>query len=265
MRKLKLKLKTKYVGKGIHYFDEVNSTNEKANELAANVEEGTVIIAEKQKEGIGRFGRGWISPKGGVYVSVILKPKISPINASKMTLIAGIAVANVIRKLGLDAKLKWPNDILIQGKKVAGILTSISTKEDKMDYIIVGIGINANIDLSTFPKELQRSATSLKEELKKEVLTEKIIEDVLYEIEINYETFKEGNFTYLLNEWKRLSNTIGKKVKIKMRTEIIEGEAVGVNKDGALMLKLEDGSLKNIIAGECIHLRNGEFEYDQKP
>ena len=255
----KLKLKTRYIGKGIYYFDEINSTNEKANELAANVEEGTVIIAEKQKEGIGRFGREWISPEGGVYVSVILKPKISPIDAPKITLIAGIAVAKVIRKLGLDAKLKWPNDILIHGKKVGGILTSISTKEDKIDYVIVGIGINANIDISTFPKELQKSATSLKEELKEEVSTEKIIEDILQEIEINYEIFKfkKGNIDYLLNEWKRLSDTIGKKVKIKMQTEVIEGVAVGVNRDGALILKLEDGSLKNIIAGECIHLRNG--------
>jgi BirA family biotin operon repressor/biotin-[acetyl-CoA-carboxylase] ligase len=263
----KLKLKTRYIGKGIHYFDEVNSTNEKANELAANVEEGTVIIAEKQKEGIGRFGRGWISPKGGVYVSVILKPKTTPINASKMTLIAGIAVAKVIIRLGLDAKLKWPNDVLIHGKKVAGILTSTSIKDSKIDYVIVGIGINVNIDISTFPKELQKSVTSLKEELKKEVSMEMITEDILCEVEINYEIFKfkKGNFTYLLNEWRRLSNTIGKKVKIKMRTEVIEGEAVGVNRDGALILKLEDGSLKNIIAGECIHLRNGEFSYDQRP
>jgi BirA family biotin operon repressor/biotin-[acetyl-CoA-carboxylase] ligase len=264
---LKLKLKTKYIGKGIHYFDEVNSTNEKANELAANVEEGTVIIAKKQKKGIGRFDREWISPKGGVYVSVILKPKISPIDAPKITLITGIAVAKVIRKLGLDAKLKWPNDVLIHGKKVGGILTSISTKNDKIDYIIVGIGINANVDISDFPKELQESATSLKEELKKEVSMEKVMEDILYEVEINYEIFKfkKGNFAYLLNEWKRLSNTIGKKVKIKMRTEVIEGDAVGVNRDGALIMKLEDGSLKNIIAGECIHLRNEGFKYDQRP
>ena len=166
---VELKLKTKYIGKGIHYFDEVNSTNEKANELAANVEEGTVIIAEKQKKGIGRFGREWISPEGGLYVSVILKPKISPINASKMALIAGMAVVKVVRKLGLDAKLKWPNDILIHGEKVGGILTSISTKEGKIDYVIVGIGINVNIDISTFPKKLQKSVTSLKEEFKKPI------------------------------------------------------------------------------------------------
>jgi BirA family biotin operon repressor/biotin-[acetyl-CoA-carboxylase] ligase len=225
----KLKLKTKYVGKEIHYFDELKSTNEKANKLADNVEEGTVVIAEKQKKGIGRFGREWTSPKGGVYVSVILKPKISPIDAPKITLITGIAVAKVIRKLGLDAKLKWPNE-----------------------------GINVNIDISTFPKELQKGATSLKEEFEKEVSMEKIIEDMLYEIEINYETFKKGNIAYLLNEWKRLSNTIGKKVKIKMRTEVIEGEAVALTREGQLVMKLENDSLKNIIAGECIHLRNEE-------
>lgn len=254
----KLKLKTKYIGKGIHYFDEVNSTNEKANELAANVEEGMVIIAEKQKEGRGRFGREWASPKGGAYVSVILKPKISPIDAPKITLIAGIAVAKVIRKLGLDAKLKWPNDVLIHGKKVCGILTRVGTKDGKIDYIIVGIGINVNVDISTSLKGFQKSATSLKEEFKKEVSTEKIIEDILYEIEINYETFKKGNIDYLLNEWKKLSDTIGKKIKIKMRTKVIEGEAVGVTREGELVIKLEDDSFKNIIAGECIHLRNGE-------
>lgn len=248
----------KYIGKENHYFDEVNSTNEKAIELADDVAEGTVIIAEKQKRGMGRFGREWFSPEGGVYVSVILKPKLSLINAPKITLIAGIAVAKVIRKLGLDAKIKWPNDVLIHGKKVCGILTNAITRDDKVDIAVVGIGINANVDINTFPKELHESATSLKEELKTDVSLEKIIKDLLYELEINYETLKEGKFAYLLNEWKKLSNTIGKKVKIKMETEVIEGNAVGINKDGTLILKLEDGSLRKINAGECIHLRKEE-------
>ena len=245
----------KTIGRGIHCFDEVNSTTEKAIELADNAAEGTVIIAEKQKKGMGRFGREWFSPEGGVYVSVILKPKISPTNAPKITLIAGIAVAKVIRRLGLDAKIKWPNDVLIHGKKVCGILTNVITRDDKVDFAVVGIGINANVDISTFPKELHESATSLKEELKNEVSMEKIIKDLLYELEINYESLKEGKFAHLLNEWKKLSDTIGKKVKIKIETEVIEGNAVGINKDGTLILKLEDGSLRKIIAGECIHLR----------
>ncbi len=249
------RMKTKYMGRGIYYFDEVNSTNEKAIELADNAEEGTVVIAEKQKKGIGRFGREWISPEGGVYVSVILKPKISPINAPTITLIAGIAVAKVIRKLGLDAKIKWPNDVLIHGKKVCGILTNVITRDDKVDYIVVGIGINANVDICTFPKELQESANSLKEEFKKEVSTENIIKDLLYEIEINYRIFKEGKFALLLNEWRGLSDTIGKRVKITTRTEVIEGDVVGVNRDGMLIIEHEDGSLKNIIPGECVHLR----------
>ena len=256
------KLRTNYIGKRIYYFEEVNSTNGKAYGLAGNVKEGTVIIAEKQKKGIGRFGREWISPKGGLYVSIILKPKIRPIDAPKVTLIAGIAVAKDIRKLGLDAKLKWPNDVLIHGKKVGGILTSISTKEGKIDYIIVGIGINVNVDINTFPKELQKSATSIKEELKTEVPIEKIIGDILFEMETNYETLKQGNFTYLLNEWKKLSDTIGNSVRVKTKAEVIDGVAVGVNCDGALILACEDGSLKDILAGECIHLRNGGFEYE---
>jgi BirA family biotin operon repressor/biotin-[acetyl-CoA-carboxylase] ligase len=215
-------------------------------------------LPKSKKKGRGRFGREWISPEGGVYISVILKPEISPVNAPKITLIIGIAVAKAIRKLGLDAMIKWPNDILIHGKKVCGILTSAITREDKVDYVVAGIGINANIDISTFPKELQKMATSLKEELKKEVSMENIIKDLLYEIEIIYETFKEGKIAYLLNEWRRLSGTIGKKVKIKTRTEVIEGNAVGINRDGMLIIEPEDGSLREIIAGECIHLRKGE-------
>ena len=248
----------KYIGRKIHYFDEVTSTHEKAIELADTAEEGTVIIAEKQKKGIGRFGRKWISPEGGLYLSIILKPEIRPINAPKITLITGIAVVRLIRKLGLDAKIKWPNDILIHEKKVCGILTSAITRDDKVDYVVVGIGINANVDISTFPKELRKSATSLKEESKKEVSIENIIKDLLYEIEIIYETFKEGKFAYLLNEWRMLSDTIGKKVKIKTRTEVIEGNAVGVKKDGMLIIELEDGSLREIFAGERIHLRKEE-------
>ena len=248
----------KYIGKDIHYFDEVTSTNEKAIELAGSVEEGTVIIAKKQKKGRGRFGREWISPEGGVYISVILKPEISPVNAPEITLITGIAVVKVIRKLGLDAMIKWPNDVLIHGKKVCGILTSAITRDDKVDYVVVGIGINANVDISTFPKELRKSATSLKEESKKEVSMENIIKDLLYEIEIIYDTFKEGKFAYLLNEWGGLSDTIGKKVKIKTRTEVIEGNAVGINGSGMLIIELKDGSLRRVIAGECIHLRKEE-------
>ncbi|RCV66158.1 BirA family transcriptional regulator [Methanophagales archaeon] len=254
-----IKLKTKHLGERLYYFNDVNSTNEKADILAANVAEGTVIIAKKQRNGIGRFGRAWISPVGGVYISVILKPKITPREASKISLITGIAIATVIRNLGLEAKIKWPNDVLIHGKKVCGILTRISTKDSKIDYAIVGIGLNVNVDISTFPKELQKSATSLNVELKKNLSVEKVIEDILYAIEANYEILKEENFTYLLNEWTRLSDTLGKKVMIKMKTETIKGAAVGINREGALILMCESGSLRNIIAGECIHLRTGDL------
>jgi BirA family biotin operon repressor/biotin-[acetyl-CoA-carboxylase] ligase len=151
-------LKTKFMGKDIHYFKEVDSTNDVAKYLAENgAEEGTVVVAEIQNRGKGRRGKTWISPPGGVWMSIILRPDIPTSKAPQLTLVTGVAVAETLKKeLKLDVGIKWPNDILIGNKKVCGILTEVNASVNKVNYVIVGIGIDMNVDVPLFPPELQK-------------------------------------------------------------------------------------------------------------
>ena len=254
--KLKDKLNTSYIGKEIHYFREVDSTNEVAKKLARNgAPEGTVIIAESQSRGKGRRGKKWVSPLGGAWLSIILRPYTLPINAPQLTFIAGIAAAQTINEeYGLNAGIKWPNDVLIGNKKVCGVLTEISTEIDTIDYIVTGIGIDANIDVNLLPSELKDTTTSLKSELNQDISRMILVQKFLGNFEAMYDTFNEGNFHKILRKWRQLSKTIGKQVEIRKGTEFVRGEAVGVNSKGALILELEDGTLRKIISGECRHI-----------
>jgi BirA family transcriptional regulator, biotin operon repressor / biotin---[acetyl-CoA-carboxylase] ligase len=254
--KLKNKLNTSYIGKEIHYFREVDSTNEVAKKLAREgTPEGTVIIAESQSRGKGRRGKKWISPLGGAWLSIILRPNTLPINAPQLTFIAGVAAAKTIKdEYGLDAGIKWPNDVLIDNKKVCGVLTEISTEIDTIDYIVTGIGIDANIDVNLLPQELRDTTTSIKSELDHDISRMILVQKFLGNFETMYDEFNKGNFQEILRKWRQLSKTIGRQVEIRKRTEFVRGEAVGVNSKGALILELEDGTLKKIISGECRHI-----------
>ena len=254
--KLKDKLNTRYIGKEIHYFREVDSTNEVAKKLAREgAPEGTVIIAESQSRGKGRRGKKWISPLGGAWLSIILRPNTLPINAPQLTFIAGIAAAQTIKdEYGLDAGIKWPNDVLIDNKKVCGVLTEISTEIDTIDYIVTGIGIDANIDVNLLPPELRDTTTSIKSELDHDISRMILVQKFLGNFETMYDEFNKGNFQEILRKWRQLSKTIGRQVEIRKGTEFIRGEAVGVNSKGALILELEDGTLQKIISGECRHI-----------
>ncbi|MEN4016978.1 MAG: biotin--[acetyl-CoA-carboxylase] ligase [Methanobacterium sp.] len=255
-RKLKDALNTSYIGKEIHYFREVDSTNQVAKRLAeAGAPEGVVVIAEMQKKGRGRRGKPWISPLGGVWMSIILRPDALPLNAPQLTFTAGVAAAKTIKEeYPLDVGIKWPNDILIEDKKVCGILTEINTGKDSIDYIIAGIGIDANVDLELIPPELRKDATSLKSELEKEISRMMLVRKFLENFEKMYSEFNHGNFQKILQKWRKYSKTIGRNVEIRKGTEIVKGEAVGVNREGALILELRDGSLRKIISGECRHV-----------
>ncbi|MBI5681192.1 MAG: biotin--[acetyl-CoA-carboxylase] ligase [Methanobacterium sp.] len=255
--KLKSILDTSRIGNEIHYFREVDSTNEVAKKLAIDgAPEGTVVIAESQSKGRGRRGKKWISPMGGAWMSVILRPDILPINAPQLTFTAGVAAAKTLKdEYGLEVGIKWPNDILIDNKKVCGILTEISTERDAIDYMVIGIGIDVNIDLGSFPPELKDTATSIKSELRdgdvsRMILVQKFLEN----FEEIYNEFSKGNFHSILNKWREYSKTIGSSVEVKTGTKIIKGEAVGVNSDGALIVELNNGSLEKIISGECRHV-----------
>jgi BirA family biotin operon repressor/biotin-[acetyl-CoA-carboxylase] ligase len=249
-------LQTTQLGQEIHYFKETGSTNDIAKELASeDAQEGTIVIAETQKSGRGRLGREWISPKGGVWLSVILRPQINPEHAPKIAIIAGLAVVKTLTGLyNIECKLKWPNDVLIKEKKVCGILTEIDAEMDKINYIVVGIGINANVDLNSFPVEIKKGATTLKNELKREVSRVRLVQRLLEELESNYTLFNEKGFSQLREEWKKFAGTLGRRVRIITQDKIIEGEAVDIDGDGALLVRLDDGSVEKVISGDCVHL-----------
>lgn len=255
---IKKNLKTEFLGKNIHFFKEVDSTNDVARELAdEGAEEGTMVIAERQRSGKGRRGKKWISPSGGVWMTIILRPDVEPPKAPQLTLVTGVAVAETLNKeCGLDIGIKWPNDILIGDKKVSGILTEVKTENGKVDYVLVGIGIDLNMDITTFPPELRGGATSLKAELDREIKAAELVQRFLQRFEILYNGFNEGNFREILNEWRKLSSTIGTYVEVHKKGRTVYGEAVGVNKDGKLILELDDGTLRKIISGECVHVPN---------
>jgi len=239
-----------YIGSKIYHFGEVDSTNNIAKELALGSEEGTVVIAETQKKGRGSFGKPWFSPKGGIWLSIILKPQISPSLIPLLTFISGIAVCRVIRKLRLNARIGWPNDVLIGNKKVCGILSEAGLN-GKVNYVVVGIGVNTNVDIAMFSEDLKPNATSLKHELGKEVSQEDITQRIFNEMEIVYNNFKKGDIARILKEWKKLSCTIKRKVEIKGATETIQGKALDIDENGALIVKLENGIIRKVIAGEC--------------
>lgn len=247
-------LSTNYIGKEIHYFPELKSTNiiakEKALHRAEGIEEGTLIIAERQSAGKGRLGRKWFSPVGGIWLSVILYPQLSPSYISRITLMTAVAAVKAIKICTqIKSQIKWPNDILINEKKVCGILTEMSAELDIISWVVVGIGINVNIDHREFPEDIQENTISLKEVSGKEVLRVKLVQTFLQEFEKYYEILKRREFSSVLKEWKLYSHTLGRKIRVDTGEKIITGEAVDINEEGALILKKEDGELVEILSG----------------
>jgi BirA family biotin operon repressor/biotin-[acetyl-CoA-carboxylase] ligase len=234
----------------IHYFPEIGSTMDAARELAKKgAEEGTIVIAEAQTRGRGRLSREWLSPQGGIYFTIILRPGISPAYGPRINLMAATAVAATIRKLfGLKAELKWPNDVLIEGKKVCGILAQMDAETDVVNFVDVGIGINANNHVTRFEK----TATSLKQALGKKISRKEFLSALLMEIERRQPLLMKAD---LLKEWKRLSATLNKEVRVMSRGEEVVGQAIDIDTTGALIVKEKNGSLKKAMAGDCIHLR----------
>ncbi len=235
--------------KKVYYFEEVSSTMDVARKLAQKGEEA-IVIAETQTKGKGRRGRYWHSGRGGIYFSLILKPTINPSQAHLVNLLAGVAVAITIRKLfNINATLKWPNDVLINEKKVCGILAEMEAEADIVRFIILGIGINVNNNIS----DRIKSAISLREILGKEVSKKKLFLPLIKEIEKLQSFLNQPKV--LVNRWKRLSSTLGRHVRVIIQNKILEGEAIDIDNDGALILKTSDEGLKRVVAGDCIHLR----------
>ncbi len=253
-RKIKEGLKTEFIGQEINHFAEVTSTNDVAKELARKgAKEGTVVISETQTLGRGRLGRVWVSPQGGMWFSIVLRPRVTPKEASKLTFVAAVAVAQAIREVfGLDAEIKWPNDVLIGGKKVCGILIETSTKDGVVDFVVVGIGINANVSLDSFPESLRNPPTSLKEERMIEIEREGFLRALLEDVERYYTILVRDDFDLILEKWRRLASFLGKYVEVVSFDEKIRGRAVDVDSDGALIVKLTDGRIKKVMTGDVI-------------
>jgi BirA family biotin operon repressor/biotin-[acetyl-CoA-carboxylase] ligase len=233
----------------IHYFPEIGSTMDAARELAKRgAGERTIVIAEAQTRGRGRLSREWLSPEGGIYFTLILRPRISPAYAPRINLMAAIAVAATIRKLfGLKAELKWPNDVLIEGKKVCGILAEMDAEMDVVNFVNIGIGINVNTSVPQFEK----TATSLKDALGKEISRKEFLSTLLVEIERRLPLLMKAD---LLEEWKKLSATLNRDVRVIGLSEEVKGQAIDIDATGALILKGKDSSLRTVLVGDCIHL-----------
>ena len=251
---IQFNLKTKILGKKIIYYDTVDSTMDIAFNLGTDkASEGTVVVSEGQSKGRGRMGRAWASPKGkGIYASIILRPNLAPAEAAKLTLLSGVALCEAIKnKTELDARIKWPNDIFIHGKKVAGILTELSAEMDRVKFVIVGIGINVNSKSDTLPE----GATSLRSELKKQISRVEMTKEILQEMEKWYERLRIQGFSPIVKRWKDLSLTLNKRVKIIDPSGEIEGEAIDIDKDGGLVIRKDSGVLIKRMAGDVVQVR----------
>ncbi len=256
-------LTTTSFGQSIVYFDRVSSTNEVAKELAAQgIPEGTVVIAEEQTGGKGRLGRQWVSPHGqGVWLTLILRPQISPMDAPKLTIMAAVAVARAIAQVSsVTPGIKWPNDILYQGRKLAGILTEMSAEMDTVNYAILGIGTNVNISEEAFPEELKNQATSLLKEGGTKVNRAKYVQSLLGNLEELYGQLLGGGFDAILAEWRRFSLTIGARVVVTGLKQTMEGLAVDIDETGALILEDTTGQKLKVVAGD-VSIRGAQGQY----
>ena len=256
---IKKNLKGAFVGKNIYYEEKVDSTNTLARELSLKgVKNGSVVISDYQERGRGRNGKIWTSPCGcNIYMSIILKPKFSPEVAQGMTILAAVSVADAIAEVAsLKPQIKWPNDILIDSKKVSGILTEMSTQNMVIEHIIVGIGINVNAEEKDMEDGIKNIATSLLIESKKTnefagpLNRNKLITSILNKFDKYYEMFLSTGLSSVLQYYQKYFSMIGKEIEINIRDKRVKGQVVGIDSKGALLLKTGENELEKVVSGE---------------
>lgn len=256
-------INTKLIGREIIFVESVDSTNNYAKKMAEEkFQDGTVIIAEEQTNGRGRLGREWISPMGkGIWMTIMLKPRIKPEQAAQITLIAAFAVAKGIKNIcNIDTMIKWPNDVVVNGKKVCGILTEMGAEIDRINYLIVGIGINANTDELDFLNSGLNVATSLKIQKGEEINRKLLISDIIKKFEELYMSFiLRESIEHIINDYKKVSATLGKEVRLLTREGEFRGIALDINNRGYLIVQMDNGEIKEISSGE-VSVR-GIYEY----
>ncbi len=260
-RELAYDLGTTVIGKDIRYFESIDSTNSAAKKAAAEgCDEGTVIVADAQTAGRGRLGRSWNSAAGkGIWMSVVLRPEMAPEDVQLVTIAASVAVSRAIFSVtGIRTGIKWPNDIILDGKKVCGILTEMSTEIDRINYVVLGIGLNVSHGPADFPEEIRDKATSLMchqgeglndaDEKSARVRTA-LFREILRELENVY--FMLGsNAKAVLDEWREWSVTLGRPLRAEIRGVEYKGTAVDITPEGRLVIKCSDGVIREVMSGE---------------
>jgi len=247
-------LNTKFIAKKIHYFDCLASTMDLAMQLGIQAApHGTLILAESQTKGRGRLGRSWFSPKyKGIYLSLILRPKISPSASPILTLLSAVSICEAVKKVvDLDAQIKWPNDVFIHNKKLGGILTEMNAEVDKVNFVVIGIGLNVNND----KKSLIAQATSLKEQTGQPISRILLLQELLCRIENNYSLLEDKGSQVIIDKGRNFSLTLGRRVKVCCQNKHIEGQAVDIDKDGGLLIRKDSGLIQKIISGDILHCR----------
>lgn len=247
-------LNTKFIAKKIHYFDYLVSTMDLAMQLGIqSAGNGTLVLSESQTKGRGRLGRSWLSPKyKGIYLSLILRPKISPAACPILTLMSAVSICEAVKEVsGLNAQIKWPNDILIHNKKLAGILTEMNAEVDKVNFVVIGIGINVNND----KKSLVTQATSIKEQQGQAVSRINLLQELLRRIEHNYLLLEDKGSQVIINKWRHFSLTLGTRVKVYCHSKHIEGQAIDIDQDGGLLIRKDSGLIQKVSSGDVIHCR----------
>ena len=210
--------------------------------------------ADSQASGKGRRARKWFSPAGlGIYLSFVLRPAISPAEAAKITLLTSVSTAEAVSELtGLQARIKWPNDILAGGKKIAGILAEISTELDSINYMVVGLGLNVNVPQGAFPEELRGIATSVLIETGREFSRAQLLKAILRDFEHRYGAARRDGFQSALKRWRELSDVIGKNIRIETAGKTVKGTVVELDWDGALVLRDSRGAVRRFLSGDII-------------
>jgi len=244
-------LDTKSMGRRVDHHFTIGSTNERARELAEEGwPEGSLVISEVQETGKGRIGRSWVSPKGGIWMSLILRPELRPGDAPVLTLAGGVAVTEALSQLGVQATLKWPNDVLVHEKKVCGILTEMSGEMERVHYVIMGFGLNANFLLDNLPKDIRTRSTTLLKEKGEAVDRKRLVADIMQRFEAIY----REPASVIIEKWKRASSTIGRMVQVLTTKGLVKGMAKDVDRTGALIVKDKAGQETTVYSGECQHL-----------
>lgn len=240
----------------VHYF-QTDSTNSEAMKLAAEgADHGTVVVAEEQSAGRGRLGRTWFSEKSsGIYTSIILRPPLAPAAAPVLTLMAGLAAQKAISSVtGLEVDIRWPNDLLVNGKKVCGILTEMNAEVDRLHFVVLGIGINVNHSL--MPPELEDIASSLRIEARRVISRVHVLAAVLRELERHYQLLLKSGSAAISERWEAASTFAhGRRVNVVTAAGKVPATTVGVDPSGALRVEYDDGRRESLIAGEVVEVK----------